>query len=264
MRARFLIQAHFKHRPRRFMAALQESAARAGVRVQSGAHYVPFDGLMVVYGAGRPETAEAVQKHRERGQRSVCWDMGYWGQSFRMALDGHHPDALPVAPGVRPIGGPLREDCDPAGPIILIGLGPKSRHMAETWEETALARIRAVYPDRRVIFRFKPGRVHVELPGVETDGESAIESVLRGASLVVLRHSNVGVDACYAGVPVVAELGAPALLYGNDLAHPVRPTPEQRLAFLHRLAWLNWRDEEATRPRLWDWIVRYVEATPLP
>jgi hypothetical protein len=262
MRVRFLIQPHFRVRPRRFMAQLQETAARTNARVFSGTHYVDFDGLMVVYGAGRPETADAVQKHRDRGQRSVCWDVGYWGKGFRLALDGHHPAALPQVSGKRPAPA-LREEYDPAGPIILVGMGPKSRHMAQTWEHDALERIRAVYPDRRVIFRPKPNRPHPDLPDVEADGVTEIEDLLRGASLIVCRHSNVGVDACIAGIPVVAEAGAPALLYGNDLANPVQPTPDQRRDFLARLAWLNWRDEESMGSSLWDWIVRYVGATAL-
>jgi hypothetical protein len=171
-----------------------------------------------------------------------------------VALNGHHPKELPAGDGSRwnSTHIQLREDYDPNGPIVLVGLGPKSRHMASSWERDTLAAIRKAYPKRPVLYRPKPNRPFLPDLGVPLNITDPVDEVLRGASLVVCRHSNVGVDACIAGIPVVCESGAASLLYGNDLLAPVVPTREQRLAFLQRLAWLNWNDEEA--PAVWRWI----------
>lgn len=76
-----------------------------------------------------------------------------------------------------------------------------------------------------------------------------IDEALRGASLVVCRHSNVAVDACVAGIPVECDDGAAAALYrGNP-----NPTREQRAEFLRRLTFWEWRPDEAAQA--WDWIL---------
>ena len=73
------------------------------------------------------------------------------------------------------------------------------------------------------------------------DSESRIADLLKGASLVVCRHSNVAVDACIAGVPVICDDGAAFSLYRSNTS----PTPEQRMDFLQRLSWWEWDRTEA-------------------
>jgi hypothetical protein len=259
VRALILQHGHLRPRVERFLRMLADAAPRHGVQLSWDFMRQPFRGLLIAYGTGRPDIAESVAQHLARGEPALCWDVGYWGRSFRCAWNAQHPQTLEEAPAERwdGQGVALRDDYDPAGPIVLVGLGPKSRHMGPVWEKETLKRIRAAYPDRRVLYRPKPRRDYVPLP-VDTDWTSPIEDVLRGASLVVTRHSNVGIDACLAGVPCVAELAAPALLYGNDLLHPRRPTAAERTDFLRRLAWLNWQDKEAEGPALWPWIRRGV------
>lgn len=258
MKARVLIDnRHYRPRVARFMQSLLGSASSASFDVSCTKRPRAFDGLLVVYGVGHPDIARAVSEHIGRGYRAVCWDVGYWGKSFRMAIDGHHPTALPPVSADRfdRQNIQLRDDHDPRGHIVLVGLGPKSRYMDTSWEERALQQIKQAYPRRRVLYRPKPRREYVPLP-VETDWYSPIEDVLRGAALVVTRHSNVGVDACIAGVPVVAEMGAPSLLYGSDLLNPIKPTEDERRDFLRRLAWWQWRDDEALTAEPWRWIRR--------
>ena len=67
----------------------------------------------------------------------------------------------------------------------------------------------------------------------------AIADLLRGASLAACRHSNVAVDAVVAGVPFEAVDGAAMWLAGKDY------TPANRLDFLRRLAWWQWKASEA-------------------
>jgi hypothetical protein len=257
MRALIIQAGYFRPRVERFLQMLAQSAPRHGVNCRWDYYSQPFKGLLIAYGTGRPDMAKAVATHLASGQPALCWDVGYWGKTFRCAWNAQHPLALPEGDASRwdSQGIALRDDYDPEGPIVLVGLGPKSRYMGPTWEQDALQRIRAAYPGRRVLYRPKPRRDYVQLP-VDTDWTSPIESVLRGAALVVTRHSNVGVDACIAGIPCVAEMGAPALLYGNDLTTPRRPSPAERLDFLRRLAWLNWQDSEAQGDQLWPWIKR--------
>jgi hypothetical protein len=111
----------------------------------------------------------------------------------------------------------------------------------QEWERKTLAALRAAYPGRRVVYRPKRPEQLDNLP-VAT---APIEEVLKGASLVVCRHSNVAVDACIAGVPVVCEDGAAAALYGSDLRRPANPGGEERRQFLERLAWWQWKPSEA-------------------
>lgn len=251
MKVRFLVPGNLRPRVRGFFTELSNTAAAEKILVR--AWLGPSPDLLIAYGIGDPDLAAVVREHVEAGGRAVCWDVGYWGKSFRMALDGHHPKTLPAGDGSRwaARGFPLRDDFDPAGPIVLVGLGPKSRYMEREWEVDALARIRAVYPDREIRYRPKPNREYVPLPA-PTYYTDRIEDVLRGASLVVCRHSNVAVDACLAGIPVVCEAGTGALLYGADLSRPHAPKPAERLEFLQRVAWLNWWTVEA--PAIWRWI----------
>lgn len=264
MKAFFLESIRFRPRVSRFLCWLKSSAGGANVSTLSVGQAPGQSGLLVAYGAGNPNVAAAVAEHVACGWPAICWDVGYWGQSYRFALNGHHPTTLPEVSGDRfdSQGLALRDDYDPDGHIVVVGLGPKSRYMDVTWEELALARIRAQYPGRRVVYRPKPRREFVPL-NVETDNESSIASVLRGASLVVCRHSNVGVDAAFAGIPAVVESGTASLLYGSDLANPVRPSAQQRLGFLRALAWLNWQDEEAHDVRIWHWIRHCIGVPPL-
>src|SRR5207247_6184250 len=115
-----------------------------------------------------------------------------------------------------------------------------------TWERAALLRIRRVYPVRPIIYRPKNEDGTI-LPGTRKMAGMPIEQVLRRASLVMCRHSNVAVDACIAGVPAVCEDGAASWLYNNDLENPTNPTYEQRLRFLRNLAWWQWRPTEAAQ-----------------
>jgi hypothetical protein len=136
----------------------------------------------------------------------------------------------------------LREVADPNGPIILVGLGRKSRKLTEmnTWEMEAAEKLRKEFPDRKLLFRPKPGSLENNLDvGLETIPQSVpIEEALNGASLVVCRHSNVALDAAIAGVPYRAEDGAAAWLNGKPY------TVENRLDLLRRASFWQWREEE--------------------
>jgi len=218
--------------------------------------------VLMTYGPGDPERRAALHAQRARGRQTVIWDMGYFATKdfvggMRMSVGHEHPQhLLDIAPNDasrwNALRLPLRNDYDPKGPIILVGLGPKTRAigaLGETWERTTFDRLRRKYPGHRVVFRPKPRRPHPNLP-CETDATSPIEYVLKGASLVVCKHSNVAVDAVVAGVPVEASDGAIRWMDGKLY------TPSNRLEFLQRLMWFNWRPNEAADA--WGMILKCV------
>lgn len=211
--------------------------------------------VLMTYGTGHPIRRPYWKAQRKRGGRCIGWDLGYWhhrqGDTFTMraTLDHDHPSAyMREEPAGRwdSQGIPLREDADPNGPVILVGMGIKAArtHYGRIleWESAKLKTLRARFPAARILFRPKSyGNKNVILKGVNLGAAGPIETSLKGASLVVCRHSNVAVDACIAGVPVECEDGAALALYRGNPA----PTREERLAFMRSLAWWQWKPEEA-------------------
>lgn len=221
--------------------------------------------VLMVYGAGHPVRRPQQAANQAAGGRLIGWDLGYWNKkaagtfSMRATIDADHPQRkLRPEPPERWDGAgiALREDADPSGPVIVIGMGTKSRRMlglaGPQWETRAIERVRRAYPGRQVIYRPKrPTDKHPE--GVRMNQDAPIADVIRGASLVVCRHSNVAIDACIAGVPVVCEDGAAAALYSDAIRSPTIPSREQRLQFLRSLAWWQWQPEEA--PAAWTYLL---------
>jgi hypothetical protein len=252
-----LLDEPMSSRGRRMLDAM--IAAAPGPVVTTKA-YAGRHQILMMYGAGQERRRLALQLHRARGGRVVTWDLGYWdrGRAMRLAIDQMHPSAeqLALAPaGVWRSTVNLRSDADPAGPVLLVGLGHKSatlyglRHLQ--WERAALARIKAEFPGRQVLWRPK-GRAAIPMGGTVLRHGMEIEEALRGCGLVVCLHSNVAVDACLAGVPVQCEAGAALALYaaGRD------PAPAERAEFLRRLGFWNWHPGEAGEA--WEWIERVI------
>lgn len=161
-----------------------------------------------------------------------------------MCIDSDHPqdwlNRTPLEPSRwDALGLSMRDDGDASGPVILVGLGKKSRSYlnAAQWEARKLKALQKRFPSRRIVFRPK-GDEKLQLP-CESDSRELIAEVLQGASLVVCRHSNVAVDATIAGVPFEAEDGAAMWLQAREFS------AANRLEFLQRLAWWQWRADEA-------------------
>jgi hypothetical protein len=217
---------------------------------------------LVLYGLGGPDRIEFA-RHR----RLIAFDVGYWerkasSRKWRVAVNGFHCNEH-VMLGPRPDGSrwassalTMRCVADPRGPIVLVGNGPKSTAIgAKGWVAAKSRELRAAFPGRRIIYRPKPGKP-VE-PGVQFDatGHGSIDDVLAGVSLVVCRHSNVAVDACRLGVPVVCDDGAAAAIYPQRLAEwQNQPAAELREEFLHRLAWWQWSTAECRDGSFWPWM----------
>lgn len=246
---------------RRGRLLFAELAEKRPPEVDVTADYVGDRNLLVLYGVGLAKRLEHRQRHLAAGGHVAMWDLAYWDRegAMRLAIDSLHPTAAqlaraPAKERFRPMA--LREDADPAGPILLIGIGPKSGAMFGLdpceWERAKVAELRARFPGRTICWRPK-GKLFVGLPGTLPRFGSTIDVALRGCSLVVCRHSNVAVDACIAGIPVECEDGAAAALYN---ARPA-PTREERIEFLKQLAWWNWGFAEAREA--WSWMQRMTE-----
>lgn len=248
-------------RGRRMLKAMA-AAAPAGSSIREA--YGGSHRILMVWGGGRPDRVELLKRHRAAGGVTVAWDLAYWDRegAARLGINSLHPTAEQLA--MAPADGArrefvLREDADPNGPVLLVGLGRKSARMLGVapmwWETKRLRDIRARMPGREVIWRPKrPDRT--PLDGARMCVDAPIEEALRGMSLVVCRHSNVAVDACVAGVPVECDDGAALALYRGNQS----PTREQRAEFLRRLTWWEWRPDEAAQA--WDWIERVVGVQP--
>lgn len=265
MRCEVLVDPKMFPRGERMLKAM---IAAAPIKLKVRQTYQGDCELLMVYGTGHPVRRPWQLKHLAKGGRMIGWDLGYWNReahgtfAMRCTLDADHPQRF-----IRPepaerwerAGIELREDYDPKGPIVVVGMGPKA-HRAHglkplAWETRAIRAAQTIAGSREVVY--KPKRPSDISPAiVPVLSEKSITQALRGASLVVCRHSNAAVDACIAGVPVVCEDGAAAALYTGAMAAPTMPTRQQRLAFLHSLAWWQWTPEEAAQA--WKYLLSRV------
>lgn len=259
-----LFNAHINRKARPLLEALQRGGAWAGFDARLVDHsQVRPKSWLLVYGLGGHDRVHYVTRGR-----LVAFDLAYWDRKladrkYRVSVNGFHcPER--VLRGDSP--GPERwaqsgltiavEQADRA-PILLVGNGPKSAAIgAEGWAARKSVELRAQFPGRPIWYRPKPGRT-CEL-GVDHDlvrTEEPVDSVLADVGLVVCRHSNVAVDACRLGVPVVCDDGAAACIYPSSLAGwQAQPTYVQRVDFLHRLAWWQWTPAECETAVFWDWL----------
>lgn len=245
-------------RGKRLLQAMADGAWRHGHQVES----YRGNGLLTIYGLGGPDRLPIAEKHEGD---YIAWDAGYWNRksadrSFRITLNGLHPPQYVMRgkdPGPRrwnASGLKIERTGNPDGPIILVGNAPKSLRIgAAGWAQQTLKDIRRIFPGRRVLYRPKPKR---PLEAVRADGiaNGEIDDVLSCASLVVCRHSNVAVDACRLGVPVACDDGAASAIYPRLADWERQPDEATRAAFLHRLAYWQWKVSELGEDAFWEWL----------
>ena len=241
----------------RMLSAMAESADAAGVKATVTREYRGAAHVLMMYGVGHPVKMIQWKDHLLSGRPCVGWDLGYYGRGdndsypMRLTINAFHPQHL-MADDADPsrwdaTAKPLRNEFNPDGHIVLCGMGRKSRHQygidGNWWERKRLEQLKRAYPGVPLIYRPKSGAT--ETVGIRMDVNSPIETVIRGARMVVVRHSNVAIDACLAGIPVVCEDGAASKLYGADICNPKNPSAEERLRFLRSLAWWQYRPTES-------------------
>lgn len=233
------------------LKALAIAARAAGDVVVETKAFRGGSDWLVLFGIGAEVNHKARRAQLAAGGHVLHWDLGYIDRAkvvghLRMSINTDHPQQwLEKTPGdgsrLQRLNVALREDADPAGPILLIGLGRKSRAYLKQpqWEQMTFQKLRQRFPSARIIFRPK-GNDELRMD-CDVDPSTPITQLLRSASLVVCRHSNVAVDAAIAGVPFEAEDGAAMWLKNRDF------TPENRIEFLRRLAWWQWKSTEAAQ-----------------
>lgn len=237
-------------RGQRMMEAMVATAEEAGIHVTVTQEYQGKSHWLMSWGLGHLGRRPYTDAHVRNGGRLIGWDIGYFNRDecMRLTIDADHPQKhlQEVSPDRwNELGISLGSKHDPKGPIILVGLGRKSRlqfgFQGLAWEIRKLQEIRKAYPGKTVLYRPKKTE---RLQGLQSIA-GPIEQAIKGASLVVCKHSNVAIDACIAGIPTVCEDGAAAAIYNNNLASPAMPDMGTRRTFLEQLAWFNWSPNEA-------------------
>lgn len=229
--------------------------------------YAPCE-LLFLYGWGGQVQQAAVAAHKGN---YIAFDLGYWNRGgiwqrkWRMSVNGFHcPEE--IMKGSLPSDYRLRRDKlvisqghapGRVSRVLLIGNAPKSVKVIEAgWTAKRAVELKAAFPKAELIYRPKPGRPQES--GVRFDSLSTkdLAAELTPGTLVVCRHSNVAVDACIAGIPVVCDDGAAAAIYPSDI-HKFDDQPDRdlRREFLIRLAWWQWsiREIKTSPNEFWRW-----------
>lgn len=213
---------------------------------------------LLMWGPGEPVRAALMQKHVAQGKHVIAFDLAYWQREtkFRVSIDAAHPQAWVMRrdwPAYRFKNDqvPVADLWRPNGPILVAGIGPKARvqygDAVTQWETEQVARCRARWPDRQILYRLKPPHGGPVPHGAELlSGGTIDQAFRRHLSLVITWHSNVAVDAIRMGVPVMCRDGAAAAVcpaaLGPDDPQPL--SPELRDRFLQNLAWFQWAPRE--------------------
>ena len=242
MRAEILTDPDMMIRGARMIEAL---IAASPIPITPSVRYTGTADLLVTYGTGHPLRRQWLQRHRASGRHCIGLDLGYWGaDTMRVTIDTDHPPQwIQTEDPSRwdSQGIQLRNEFNPKGHAVIVGMGRKSLTVHGLrpleWEARAvnIAKSMGLTP----LLKTKRAN-YAGLPGVAT-AKGSMEEALKGAALVICRHSNAAVDACIAGVPVICEDGAALALYRGNPS----PSVDQRLEFLRSLAWWNYRIDEA-------------------
>lgn len=265
MRLGFLLPVK-RRKPSELLKAISRQATAAGYNCVISREYPPCDWLFL-YGWGGVVQQKAIRGHKGH---YAAFDLGYWNreagpdQMWRISIDGFHSPKR-VMRGEHPgrdrarglVASPQRNK---DGPILLIGNGPKSQRVgAQMWSAKMCERLRKRFPEKKILFRPKPDRPAER--GVRHDGLAIgdLNTELRRASLVVCRHSNVAVDACIVGTPVVCEDGAAASIYPRLENWKDQPSIELRQEFLERIGYWQWSLRDVNEGRFWPWMESQLE-----
>jgi hypothetical protein len=255
----------FQPASQRGQAMLQAllKAAPATVKVRATTAYRGESDLLMLWGPGHPSRALPMQAQAARGH-TIAFDGAYWSRDkkVRCSIDHAHPQRWVMKrdwPAARfahdaPF---MARRFDPAGPVIIAGLGVKAKvqygaQVIADWEAGLAGWCQA--RGRRVLYRRKCGMGNPPA-GVRLAPDGPIETVLDGASLLATWHSNVAIDAIRMGIPVICRDGAARAVCPSQLPATSWPVPlpgDVRDRFLWNLAWFQWAPHEARA--FWAWL----------
>jgi hypothetical protein len=272
MRFDILAAQSMRPRPAQMMEALAQSGSALGHDIQLTRHYSPRAGsVLITYGLGGSDRWPYARQHASNGWHYVAFDAGYWERKtkdrrYRVSIDGFHCPKL-IMRGPDP--GPERLAASKIevsnhhsryGDVILVGNSSKAALVgANGWAARKSAELRR-HSSRTIVYRPKHRQVERGVLCDRTEMDCDIEKLIAGASLVVCLHSNVAVDACRLGIPVVCEDGAAAAIYPSRLKDEAKqPSEAVRMEFLRRLAWWQWSESEMERGDVWRWLIGQLQ-----
>jgi hypothetical protein len=254
--------------------ALVAGAAACGDKLVT-MNQASFNNPIFMYGPGGDDRYPSLKKAVKLGVPVITFDAGYWhragsllSRKYRISFNTfHNPERIfdgprPPAARLQAAGLLWLNEFSPDGPIILVGNSTKIHKIRDhNWAKEKLRELRARFPDKQIWYRPKP-RSPLEVTSADKIvATQAIQDVLRGASLVVCLHSNVAIDACLQGIPVVCEDGAAASIYPSKLVDYKRqPDQDRRQEFMERLAYWQWSGDDCRAGTAWPWIISQLNA----
>jgi hypothetical protein len=217
----------------------------------------PEGDALLIYGMNG-NCRRAFEEYRKAGKPAVYIDLGYWGRRQNGTSigrwKGYHKisvgDRHPTAYFMRFEHGPERAerlglDLSPwrkgGRHILVAGMGAKASRFEgfepEEWERGAIAALRRL-TDRPIVYRPKPNcPVSRPIDGtLFSPGTQPLAEPLADCHALVTHHSNAGVEALVAGVPVFTVAGIAAPLALSDLSRIEMP---MELDDALRRRWLN-------------------------
>jgi len=245
------------------------------VVVRSALQYrAPDEPTAVFYGLAHRLHLALKQHAADLSRRAVYIDLGYWGRRdggrflgfHKISVDARHPTAYfqrrsHDSSRIEALGQAMEEWRGPGRHILLAGMGPKAALVEgfpqNGWERDAIAQIRKV-SDRPIIFRPKPSDAGAQpVAGTTFDRTfktGPLAPLLENCHAIVTHHSNVGVEALQAGVPVFTAEGVALPLGLADLSRietPKQPSDAERMQWLADVAWCQWSVAEMAEGLPW-------------
>lgn len=272
MVARILCLSH----PKQALTVVLADAMRAGVARHGDVATVAatWDGVVehdAVVAYGWRYWRDCFAAYRAAAKPYVFIDLAYWGRMpdraaaqgfYKVTVNSRHPVVRLDRPGdrVARFGLTLAPWRTEGRHILVAGMSAKNAQdlgiAPASWEAGAVAALRGL-TKRPIVYRPKPTwREARPLAGARysAPGEP-LQGALANCWAVVTHHSNVGVDALVAGVPIFTEEGAAKPFSMAALAQIEQPVmPDGRADFVAGLAYCQWSLSEMQGGLCWEHV----------
>lgn len=209
----------------------------------------------------------------------IYFDLAYWQRDryYKVTLNDRHPNAYLMKRDMphdrfRNLGvsiAPWKLEMDDSAHILLAGMSGKAAWSwglkAESFERQMVRDIQTC-TQRAILYRPKPSwREAAPIAGTHFVRVGDYSKLLHGSHAVVTHHSNVGVDALIAGVPVFTRHGAAlplALSVDSDLNRIEEPSyPDGRGQWAANLAYCQWTVAQMINGDCWRYFRELIEWT---
>ncbi len=243
-------------------AIVREANSFAGVRDDCEA--CGFYGL-------RHGGLEIMAAYTAAGRRAVFLDIGYFGRDARGRIAGYHRLAVDAYhatefdprrryPGDRASALDIAVEARRTGGrhVVIAGMSAKAAAIyglpPEEWERRAVRKLSKI-TGRPIVYRPKPKWKGARpIAGARFAPDGPFLALLGDAHCVVTHHSNVGIEAVLAGVPLITidgiakPVARDSLLFVED---PCRPDDELRRNWVNYVAYRQWTVREIESGAMW-------------